>query len=673
VFWVHAGTQARFEEGFRMIIEATKMDGWDDPKANVLRLVRGWLCNESNGRWLMVVDNADDASVFFQDMSQTGDSLYQSPAELLADFLPQSPNGSILITSRSRDVAYKLTGSHSSIVEVKPMDEDAAMALLQRKLGYIDGDDQALELINILDAMPLALTQAAAFIKQRAPRMSVSKYVDEVRRSEHDRARLLNKDVGDSRRDGRASNSIITTWHISFKHLRTKTPTAARLLSLMSLFDRQGIPASLLHDQYGSAEDEEADIEDDISALTNFSLVEVSADGSEFEMHRLVQFSTKKWLELSNELEGWKATYAMLMNESYPVGRHENWPVCQRLFPHAEVVLNNQPENEEARKAWASVLFKAAWYASEMGQYNRAYEMGSVALQAREVVLGTEHPDTLSSLNGLGLVVRWQGHYDKAAIIFEQVVEVYRRALGADHPNTLNSMANLASTYADQGWWTDAEALEVQVLEARKVKLGADHPDTLSSMGNLASTYRNQGQWTDAEALEVQVMEASKTKLEADHPFTLRSMANLASTYWEQGQWTNAEALEVQVLEARKVKLGADHPDTLTSLGNLAATYNRQGRWTDAEALQMQVMEARKTKLGANHPDTLNSMNNLAVTLKEQGFTSRAISLMEDCCKRLPAVLGRQHPYAISSCEALRIWQLEAVENGCSTTESKTD
>jgi hypothetical protein len=38
---------------------------WGDPKADVLRLVRSWLCDKRNGRWLMVVDNADDASVFF--------------------------------------------------------------------------------------------------------------------------------------------------------------------------------------------------------------------------------------------------------------------------------------------------------------------------------------------------------------------------------------------------------------------------------------------------------------------------------------------------------------------------------------------------------------------------------------------------------------------------------
>jgi len=62
---VHAGTQARFEEDYRRITETTRMDGWDNPKVNVLRLVCNGLCYESNGRWVMVVDNVDDSAVFF--------------------------------------------------------------------------------------------------------------------------------------------------------------------------------------------------------------------------------------------------------------------------------------------------------------------------------------------------------------------------------------------------------------------------------------------------------------------------------------------------------------------------------------------------------------------------------------------------------------------------------
>ena len=277
VFWVHAGTQARFEEGYRRIAETTRMEGWDNPKADVLRLVRNWLCDESNGRWVMIVDNADDSGVFFPPLDEQAIGVDKpgQAAESLSEFLPQSPNGSILITSRSRDVAYRLTGSHAYIREVKPMDKDDALALLRKKLSFDVDEHNATELLQALDYMPLAITQAAAYIEQRAPRMTISRYLNEIRRSDHDRARLLKKDVGDSRRDGRASNSIIATWQISFEHIRKDLPTAARLLSLMSLFDRQGIPESLLHNRYKRDEDKEADFEEDIHTLTSYSLVEI--------------------------------------------------------------------------------------------------------------------------------------------------------------------------------------------------------------------------------------------------------------------------------------------------------------------------------------------------------------------------------------------------------------
>jgi hypothetical protein len=53
-------------------------------------------------------------------------------------------------------------------------------------------------------------------------------------------------------------------------------------------------------------------------------------------------------------------------------------------------------------------------------------------------------------------------------------MEAKNRVLGAEHPDTLTSIAKLAVTLWNQGRWDDAEELEVQVMETRKKKLGAD-------------------------------------------------------------------------------------------------------------------------------------------------------------------------------------------------------
>lgn len=88
----------------------------------------------------------------------------------------------------------------------------------------------------------------------------------------------------------------------------------------MSLFDRQGIPEALLLQVYQEDGDTEVDFEEDIFTLTNYSLVMMNIEGNEFEMHRLVQFLTKKWLELYDELENWKERYINIIDMAFPVG-----------------------------------------------------------------------------------------------------------------------------------------------------------------------------------------------------------------------------------------------------------------------------------------------------------------------------------------------------------------
>jgi hypothetical protein len=78
---------------------------------------------------MMVLDNADEVEVFYPRQNRR-----QDPALPLAAYLPQSHNGSILVTSRSRDAAARLTGSYKNVKEVQAMDTGQALQLLQNKL-----------------------------------------------------------------------------------------------------------------------------------------------------------------------------------------------------------------------------------------------------------------------------------------------------------------------------------------------------------------------------------------------------------------------------------------------------------------------------------------------------------------------------------------------------------
>jgi tetratricopeptide (TPR) repeat protein len=652
--------------------------------------VRDWLRNDRKREWVLILDNVDDAS-FLVEAQSTGhdgqtNGIDSGNLQPLVSYLPQCPNGSILITTRSRNTALKLVEQRDTVA-VGPMSTGDALTLFEKKLGGHDDCNDAAELAAALEFMPLAIVQAAAYIYQRAPRYSVREYLQDFRKSDRKRTSLLNYEGEQLRRDREAKNSIMITWQISFDHIREIRPSASELLSLMSFFDRQGIPEALLqsrsdqrnlqqdqkesndvnsvHSDAGYSVDDRSQssvsdgFEDDVLTLRNYSFISINLDGTTFEMHGLVQLATRKWLQAHGQQERWKQQFIRNLYAEFPTGEYENWVSCQALFPHAQSAAAQQPGGQDSLIDWASILYKAAWYAWRMGNGVEAEKMSVQAAKVRQRILGREHNDTLDSMAMVSMAYNLRGRWDAAEELEVQVMETRKEKLGVDHPDTLTSMANLASTLWNQGRWDAAEELEVQVMETRKEKLGVDHPSTLTSMANLASTYSNQGRWDAAEELEVKVMETSKAKLGVDHPSTLTSMGNLASTYRDQGRWDAAEELFVQVMETRKKRLGVDHPDTLTSMANLALTYRDQGRWDAAEELLVQVMETRKKKLGVDHPDTLTSMNNLAYTWKGQNRDAEALGLISLCLKLSTRKLGADHPNTLTCTQTYNFWKME--------------
>src|SRR5579871_6790221 len=161
VFWVHASSYTRFEQGYRDIASRLNLHGRDDPKVDILQLVSQWLRDETNGPWLLILDNADDASIFTHIVSQSTQNKGESSCPPLLGYIPQTSNGSVLVTSRNRDAASRIIGNNN-MINVDLMDETESLTLLKAKLGYEPSDLDSLELIQALGLIPLAITQAAA-------------------------------------------------------------------------------------------------------------------------------------------------------------------------------------------------------------------------------------------------------------------------------------------------------------------------------------------------------------------------------------------------------------------------------------------------------------------------------------------------------------------------------
>ena len=139
----------------------------------------------------------------------------------------------------------------------------------------------------------------------------------------------------------------------------------------MSFFDRQKIPKFLLR-RYDDKGDDKGDggeidlknhsdteFEDDVLTLTSYSLITTNEKNDLFEMHRLVQISVKKWLEMNGELEMWKTRYIKIMSDAFPSSHYNNWKICQSLFPHAKAELAYRPVEKKYLIYRSEVVLRA--------------------------------------------------------------------------------------------------------------------------------------------------------------------------------------------------------------------------------------------------------------------------------------------------------------------------
>ena len=620
MLWIHASSPARYEQSLRTVAEQLKVRGRKKAQSEIFELLWSWLQDERNGKWLIVLDNADDTNFLLQPPT-TGDN---DSTRRRIDYLPVCDHGSILLTSRSVDEVTKLV-EFSELVIVRSMEKEEAVLLLQSKLRRRSDDmDLIVALAELLELIPLALTQAAAYIVQRGSLYSVQQYVEKIRESDHLTTSVLNDSARDHRRDRDATHSIFSTWQISFEHVHRVQRSAAELLSLMSLCDRHAIPESIVR-RYGDDasarsildESEHAgsncdelgehsinDFSRDVAMLEGYSFVTITTETRTFEMHRLVQFATKQWLHAQGHLERIRVRLAENMACVFPVSSRKNWVLCRALYPHVRSMVRELPTEDRAKLLWASTLLLASNYASTTGNLVDAQVLALYSITVRAAIFGNQHVETRVSVKEL-MVAQYEAQ--KLSTMDEAGADVLRaslRLLSNVDGDTLNAIRELHSTTPSPDRCKDIEKLAVEKIEARAQTLGENHPYTLDSRADLAACYYNWKRWDKAEELQAAVAEAMARVLGEMHPTTLRARGKLGAIYDEQGRLEDAAKLQKDVLEDMFRTMGKEHAETLWIMGKLGTTYYKQGLLIKGEHFISMASKGMENQLGLEHPTT---------------------------------------------------------------------
>jgi tetratricopeptide (TPR) repeat protein len=415
--------------------------------------VKRWL--QKRHGWLLIFDNVED------------------PQGILSTFIPSKHQGSVLITTRMRDV-----GSLARSEELPLLPDDEGVLFLLRRAKHIavygsakDGTPAdvllAKDLCRLMDGLPLALDQAGAYIAENG--CSLQQYISLYERF---RPKLLNR-----RGSADHPDSVLITFWLSWEQIQERNVLAGKALQFCAFLAPDQIPEYLVQAGIMKSEDENTQLEmsEALGLLHRYSLIERMEQT--LSLHRLVQAVMQDVLSEKERLQ-WMERAVQVVNAAFPPFDHADWPQCERLLPHALLLAQLIDELQITLPADAELLNQTGSYLQERARYQETEPLFQRALAIREQQLGPEHPDIANSLNDLAVFYRDQGKYEQAEPLFQRALAIREQRLEPEHPDIANSLNNLALLYHAQGKYEQAEPLYRRALAIYEQRLGPEHPDT---------------------------------------------------------------------------------------------------------------------------------------------------------------------------------------------------
>jgi tetratricopeptide (TPR) repeat protein len=477
IFWVEAGQKESIDRDYlqihRLLFDPTSVTRLDIVSIeDAVAAVKRWFHGQTE-RSLLVLDSAD---VIDDDDNESYINL--------EFYLPDVLTVDVIITTRYIGAAEIAT---LAPVEVGEM-ETTELAELFRKCAKLKSlqpwvDAEVLQIVAELGKLALAITLAGSYVAA-TPRLrsDIRLYLLEYRER---RKQLLSMKA--KKLIHRNGESVLSTWETSFAAVERQSATAARLLSLLAFLNFDDIFPALFERLKGEeklaaaaseapdrqwqsyvSSDNPADqyaVEAAFRVLQTYSLVQWRDEREAYAMHKLVHAWGQDRLEVEQQRHLSLMALELLIDIIPAIGN----PIFgMRLVPHLmanfDVIsgTNIPPAtiNDESLDSIAVV----GDFLSGLGRWSDEYKIRVFHFGKLRARAGTEHSDTLMSMNSLAVVLRNQGKYEQAEEMHRQVLRLYETVLGKEHPDTLASITNLGAVLRDQGKYERVEEMLRLVL-----------------------------------------------------------------------------------------------------------------------------------------------------------------------------------------------------------------
>lgn len=286
IFWVSAQSVEAFRQSYIDI--AVECGVAVNPKTEDPRqAVKWYLRFDISGKWLMIVDNADDRDLLHgSGTSQQG----------MLDFLPETQKGLILFTNRSEEEGRAL--ADLNVVQIDNMGRQEGQTLLENAMGTSKLKETPAtntELLEELTFLPLAIAHAGAFLS--ISKMPIQDYISLIKKTEKDKVSMLSRKNPDSQGINKGKkDAVMTTWQISFDHIRQHHEHAAVTLLFMSRIEPKAIPLGLL-----PLNGPESLLMQSVTTLCSYAFLTTREDRLHYyDMHELFHLSSKQWKDMDD-------------------------------------------------------------------------------------------------------------------------------------------------------------------------------------------------------------------------------------------------------------------------------------------------------------------------------------------------------------------------------------
>ncbi|EGE08736.1 hypothetical protein TEQG_07694 [Trichophyton equinum CBS 127.97] len=629
VIWVSASSERDFVGSLKSFVNISGLQTieGEDHLDKLSQRVKNWL-SATRKKFLLVLDDVDNS-------------------DLIEEIWPASPQGSVIITSRSASLTSKWT---TEVIHLQCLDVQGQLHVMFSLIGKHPESEAnvvaAKKLLQSIGGLPLALVQIGQHMDRH--NYTYEQFLPIYHRSAQ---KIFNR----ARPPGQYKYTVDTVWEKSFLNLPDESRT---LLNILSFFGRNPVPASVLAVKKAGITnvcldflDDEFDCAEAVVELAEAGFVNRKSDHKTITVHPLVQLVVLLRLSPNEESAYFdhvvKMLFSYLADRKSEGSKHQghgwaSWKVRSQVIPHVTWLMtlsNRHMIDIKSRDTFAGLIICAAKYLWERERPSEAEYLVNFVLQ---FVTDNCTTTCAQAYRILGHVSLDMARPKSALSAYLQALKVIELLYSSRSREVADVYDSVACSYAEQGMVDQALQCLQKAVDIH-TELNPFHMSRTQAI--YALTYLRAWQpdkslnalhhcWKLQNLTEELVIQSKYPKHSGD--IMLLSKINFA-----QGRTEEAKKLATAAMNIRREVYGGNGPRVADSTFIIAAMSEIEGDDAQAAALLREVVEMSRE--GSDmQPHLARSLWFLARVEEKLGHRSEAQQLKVEAKEERERIKDRE-------------------------------